>query len=180
MDKEQFKDFVKLLKAVYTSEKFLPDAPAVAVWYSMLSDIPYNVAILSAKKYISTEKFPPTIADIRKIASEITDTETALWADAWREVISAIRRYGSYEPHKALKSMRDLTKQVVESIGYLDICNANNDEISVIRGQFRMAYEALVRQKQEEKALPQSIKKELYKIMQAELEKPRDRNLLGG
>ena len=40
MSFEEFKKLVKGMKAVYTSQSFLPDAESVKIWYQLLKDIP--------------------------------------------------------------------------------------------------------------------------------------------
>lgn len=66
MTKEEFKILCKIMKAVYTQSTFLQDADAFKVWYELLEDLDYTVAQVAILKYILTNKFPPTVADIRK------------------------------------------------------------------------------------------------------------------
>ena len=40
-----------------------------------------------------TNKFPPTIADIREYAVSVQTGEKRLWSDGWEEVLKAIRRF---------------------------------------------------------------------------------------
>ncbi len=68
MTKEEFKILCKIMKAVYPQPTFLPDAYAFKVWYELLEDLDYTVAQAAIEKYILTNKFPPTIADIREYA----------------------------------------------------------------------------------------------------------------
>lgn len=69
MTREEFKTLVKGMKAVYAQPTFIPDQDAFNVWFELLKDIPYQQANVAIQKYMLTEKFPPTIADIREKAS---------------------------------------------------------------------------------------------------------------
>jgi hypothetical protein len=90
--RNEFKVLVKAMKAVYANDTFIPDQDAFNVWYELLKDLPYEVANLSVQKYMVTERFPPTIADIRKHANEIVSDETDELneAAAWGLVYKAI------------------------------------------------------------------------------------------
>ena len=66
MTREEFKTLVKGMKAVYAQPTFIPDQDAFNVWFELLKDIPYQQANVAIQKYMLTEKFPPTIADIRE------------------------------------------------------------------------------------------------------------------
>lgn len=81
MEREQFKVLVKAMKAVYAQPTFIPDQDAFNVWFALLGDLPYKQAELAVQKHMATEKFPPTIADIREKAEQITsvkETERAI------------------------------------------------------------------------------------------------------
>ena len=71
MTREEFAVLVKAMKAVYSSENFIADKDAFNVWYGLLQDLPYEQANLAIQKYMTSERFPPTIADIRTKATEI-------------------------------------------------------------------------------------------------------------
>lgn len=88
MEREQFKVLVKAMKAVYAQPTFIPDQDAFNVWFALLGDLPYKQAELAVQKHMATEKFPPTIADIREKAEQITSvketemSELEAWAIA--------------------------------------------------------------------------------------------------
>lgn len=104
MTRDQFKEIVAGLKAVFADPKFIADKTAFDVWYSLLHDIPYEVASAAAQKYMQTQKFPPTIADIREIAAEITHEEEMSELEAWSLVYKAIcnSNYGAEEEFNKL------------------------------------------------------------------------------
>jgi len=76
--------------------------------------------------------------------------------DAWAEVLRAIRNFGSYRETEALESLNPLTRKAVNAIRYKDLCLSEN--IDVIRGQFRMAYETLEKRETMDAKTPQALK----------------------
>lgn len=151
MTRDEFKTFAAAMKTFFPREQLLPNAAAMELWYRELSDIPYTVAEAALRKYVSTNKFSPTIADIREQATAVTQGEKPLWSDGWNQVLVAIRKYGSYNPAAALASMDDLTRQVVKRLGYMDLCLSEN--VMADRANFRMIFEQLADRQQKEKQL---------------------------
>ena len=98
MEREQFKVLVKAMKAVYAQPTFIPDQDAFNVWFALLGDLPYKQAELAVQKHMATEKFPPTIADIREKAEQITSVKETEMSEleAWAIVRKAIGRSNYY------------------------------------------------------------------------------------
>lgn len=98
MEREQFKVLVKAMKAVYAQPTFIPDQDAFNVWFALLRDLPYKQAELAVQKHMATEKFPPTIADIREKAEQITSVKETEMSEleAWAIVRKAIGRSNYY------------------------------------------------------------------------------------
>ena len=96
MEREEFKILVKAMKAVYEQPTFIPDKDAFDVWYGLLQDLPYEQANLAIQKYMTSERFPPTIADIRTKATEIIAPaeESMSELQAWALVQRALRNSG--------------------------------------------------------------------------------------
>ena len=70
MNKQEFSILAKAMRSAYQRNNFLNDSGSMSVWYEMLKDIPYNLASRAVMKHIKTDKFPPTIADVRNGAEE--------------------------------------------------------------------------------------------------------------
>ena len=96
MTREEFKTLVKGMKAVYAQPTFIPDQDAFNVWFELLKDIPYQQANVAIQKYMLTEKFPPTIADIREKATQIVESVDSSMSEleAWSLVRKAVRNSG--------------------------------------------------------------------------------------
>lgn len=163
---DEFKILVKGMKAVYTSPNFLPDADSIKIWYQMLRDLEYRTANVAIQKYMMTNKFPPTIADIRELSTTVQHGELPDWGEGWEQVLQAIRKYGSYRPQEAMDSMDELTRQCVERLGFKNICMSEN--INTDRANFRMIYEQLASRKQKEAVMPVGLLQEVERIRLAQ------------
>lgn len=129
MTYQEFARVAVTLKAVYSSPNFLPDKEAVQVWYELLKDLPYSVASEAVRRYVMTEKFPPTPAGIRERVADMVEDHDMSELEAWDRAYRAIKRgiYHSEEEFEALppavqeavgspKSLRDWAKMSSESI----------------------------------------------------------------
>ena len=115
----------------------------------MLSDIPPQILEVAVKKLIMTNKFLPSIAEIRETAYGIKDTVSGTAApdesEAWGEVIKAIQSVGYYGKPKF---SHEAITAAVNNIGWQDICTTPSDGTNTLRSQFRRAYQlAAERQK---------------------------------
>ena len=162
MDKKEFSLFASALRTYYPREKLLPNEPAMQLWYNQLKDIPYNVAEATLNKWVATEKWSPSIADIRKTASEMVNGVPDDWGKGWEKVEKAIRHYGQYREAEALAEMDDLTRQTVERLGFKNICISEN--IIADRANFRTIYEQLAQRKETENQIPESLKALINKM----------------
>lgn len=155
MDKREFGLFASALRTYYPKEKILPNEQAMELWYRQLEDIPYQIAELTLNKWVGTNKWSPSIADIREMATSVKCGDKALWSDGWEEVLRAIRMYGSYREAEALQSMTELTRKAVKRLGFRNICMSEN--IAADRANFRMIFEQLADRDYTEKQLPVNL-----------------------
>lgn len=158
MNFDEFKRLVKGMKAVYTSQSFLPDAESVKIWYQLLKDMPYEIANVSIQKHMATNKFPPTVAEIRSGAAEITD-KSHDWSDGWESFRKAVGRFGYYRREEAFASMDEITRKVVKRLGWKELCMSEN--IMQDRANFRMVYEQEQNRAVERAMLPEGLRKQM-------------------
>lgn len=156
---EQFKVLVKGLKSAYTQPTFLPDGASIKVWYAFLKDIPYDVLEQGIYRYILTNKFPPSIADIREVCT--TDTSLPDWSEAWEQAQRVIKRYGYYREREALEQLDEQTRKCVRRLGYKNLCMSENSVAD--RANFRTIYEA-EQKRQKERAVISVVGKNLNRI----------------
>lgn len=152
MQFEEWKILVKGLKSVYTSERFLPDAESIKIWFQMLQDLSYKQLNVAIQKYMLTNKFPPTIADIREISANVVNGDLPDWGEGWEQVLKAIRRYGMYRIDEAMETFDPITKRCVERLGFRNICLS--EDISIDRANFRMIYEQLAEREKKDAQIP--------------------------
>ena len=126
------------------------------LWFNQLNDIPYDVAEVTLNKWVATNKWSPSIADIREQATDITQGAGKDWGDAWQDVLRAIRLYGSYEELKALESLDETTRKVVKRLGFRNLCFS--EDIQVDRANFRMIYEQQLQRDRQDAQLPPRLK----------------------
>lgn len=163
MSFEDFKILAKGMKAIWPSERFLPDGDSVKIWYQLLKDLSYEVANAAIQKYALTNKFPPTIADLREQVVQMMDYElTADWAAGWAQVTRAIGEYGMWNPDAAIESMDAITRECVKRLGWKELCMSENPTAD--RANFRMIYERVQRKKAEAAALPAGLKKDMLQL----------------
>ena len=151
MRKEEFAKFAMALKTYYPKEGLLPNQQAMELWYRQLEDIPYQLAEIALNKWVATNKWSPTIADIRESAAAVSHGEKPLWSDGWNQVLLAIKKYGSYNPAAALASMDEITADTVRRLGYGELCRSEN--ITADRANFRMIFEQLADRQQTQKQM---------------------------
>lgn len=125
------------------------DDARMRLYVEMLSDIPPQILEAAVKKLIMTNKFLPSIAEIRETAYGIKGTISGTAApdesEAWGEVIKTIRSVGYYGKPKF---SHEAITAAVNNIGWQDICMTTYDGMNTLRAQFRRAYQlAAQRQK---------------------------------
>lgn len=160
MTVSEFQLFAVALKTYFPKDNLFPNKQAVDMWYSMLNDIDYKIAELFLKKWVSENKWSPSIADIRAGSVNISDGEIEDWGNGWEQVEKAIRYYGMYREDEALNSMDDLTRSVVRRLGFKNMCTSEN--LQVDRANFRMLYEQLA----EKKKNTRTLQPNLYDLIQ--------------
>lgn len=162
MNKHEFAIFTDALRTYYPREALLPNPQAMELWFRELNDIPFPVAEAALRKWVSTNKWSPSIAEIREAAANIQNGDIPDWGDGWEQVCKAIRKYGFYEPKKALESLDPLTRQVVERLGFRNICLSENPTAE--RANFRQCYEILAKREQTRQQLALPLQEAIKQI----------------
>ena len=156
MNNKEFSVFANLLRTAYPKEKILPNREAVELWYRLLADIPYQAADLFLQRWVATHPFSPAISEIREGVASLSGRSVPDWGMGWREVLTAVSRYGYMNEPKALESLSPVTRAAVERLGWKNICLS--DEEGMIRAGFRQCFEAAARRAREEIQLPARLR----------------------
>lgn len=155
MDKKQFATLAIGIKSAYPASKILEENASMDFWYTMLQDIPYEIADNAILEHICTNVYPPNIAEIRKLCVERSQPPVLSFDEAWGIVQSALTTYGRENPNKAFSIMDDLTLSVVKNLGWNRLCQSEN--MAADRANFREAYEAKAKQIQNRNQLPEFV-----------------------
>lgn len=157
---EEFQALAKGMKAVYGAQNFLPDAESVKVYFSLLLDLDYSAASAAIQRHMLTNKFPPTIADIREQCAEIADTGKMDWLEGWNAIQRVRGRYGYNRPSEAIEALRDIdekTARVAEMLGWQALCLSENPTAD--RANFRQCFERMQQRETETMKLPEAFSK---------------------
>lgn len=161
MTRDEFKILVKAMKAVYSSENFIADKDAFDVWYELLKDLSYEQANLAIQKYMATEKFPPTIADIRTKATEIIvpAEESMSELQAWALVYRAIENSG-YHSEEEFEKLPEACKIAVGTPANLKewALMELNQVVTVEQSHFIRNYRTALQRMKEDAKLPEKMK----------------------
>lgn len=162
MTKAEFSTWSMALKTFYPREPLLPNNQAMELWFRELQDIPFQVAEAALRKWVQTNKWSPSIADIRAMAASVALKEIPDWGDAWEAACKAIRRFGSYNQKEAMDSLDPLCRKAVERLGFINLCRSEN--VAADRANFRMVYETLAKREQTEQQVALPLKETIGRL----------------
>lgn len=130
MTKKELAQVLAVLSAAYPRWEITEELPVV--YYDLLGDLDISVLRQAAKEWAMTEKWPPTIADLRHKAAQICGYLAPSGGQAWSEIISSINSgvYDSWS-HPAIA-------KAVRTFGLSEI--RFSDNLSVTRAQFLKMY----------------------------------------
>lgn len=151
------------MKTTYHKEKdLMPNQEAMEIWYKHLCDIPFPVAEAALHKWTQTNKWSPSIAELREVAATVSNGEIPEWGEGWEKVLKAIRTHGMYNIGAAMASLDPMTRQAVERVGFREICMSEN--ISVERANFRMVYENLAEREKTRQQVALPLQKAIERL----------------
>ena len=183
MTKQEFATLVVAMQAMY-GEDFIGTEKALDVWYALLHDLDYQILSKALQQYMLTNKFKPTVAELREIYAELVSPVITDWSEGWKKVSRAIGHYGMYQEKVAMESFDEVTREVVKRLWFQNICLSEN--IVADRARFAEIYQAIQRRKITEvnvgSALPnlremvQNRLAELVQKGQNSIEQEKDKN----
>ncbi len=144
MTKQEFATLVVAMQAMY-GEDFIGTEQALDVWYALLHDLDYQILSKTLQQYMLTNKFKPTVAELREIYADLVSPVLSDWSEGWEKVSKAIGHYGMYQEAAAMESFDEVTREVVKRLGFQNICLSEN--IVADRARFAEIYQAIQRRK---------------------------------
>lgn len=156
MNREEFTKMMVFLTAAIERK---PSKETIEVYFEMLQDMPYELALAAAKKVIGEEEYPvlPTVGKIRKAAMALCNMDRVTAPEAWGLVLKAIRSHGFYGEAEAMAELPAEVRTVVKQMGWSEICHS--DKPDVLRAQFMRMYETKEAKQKEVDMLPADVKK---------------------
>lgn len=163
MTREEIVKLLAVLKANYSGAlKDMTRQEAegkINLWITMFADTDKEIMNLAIQKMIATSKYFPTVAEVRETIAEISTGYIIDGGEAWGEVIAAIRNYGQYRETKALESMSEMTRTVVQRMGWHNLCMSEDMEID--RAHFLKIYQAEEKRQKQKNSLPLEIQQKI-------------------
>ena len=144
VSKQEFATLVLAMQAMYGDE-FIGTEKAMDVWFALLHDLDYQILSKALQKHMLTNKFKPTVAELREIYADLICPVVSDWSEGWEKVSRAIGHYGMYRAEEALASFDDVTRETVKRLGFQNICLSEN--IVADRARFAEIYQAIQQRK---------------------------------
>ena len=79
MTKEEFSKIAAAIRTFYPNQNILPNIESVSLWYIQLCDIDYETMTAAVYEWVATNKWAPTIADLRESSRRITMGDIPDW-----------------------------------------------------------------------------------------------------
>lgn len=146
-----------LISAYPSWEKELSEdklADTLTIYERLLQDIPGEALEAAALQLIAECKFFPTVAELRAKALSLLGPRSPSPMEAWGEVKMAFSRYGRYQ---APKFENPITAKVVQSMGWLSLCDSENEASD--RARFIQAYEVLCQRERKDALLLPEVRR---------------------
>lgn len=158
---QDFRTIVRALSAAYPRDNFIPDEYSFNLWYTRLQDIPYLTLKRAADNYIMTNRYAPTIADMRTYAQDMDVAFDMLAAQAWDQLLRALRMSYAPESEQVWNDLPEITKQCVG--GYATFRTWGNTDTasleSVQRPMFVKRFEVYQSRERKELSVPEGLRK---------------------
>lgn len=154
-------------EAVYAQPTFVPDQDAFNVWFALLGDLPYKQAELAVQKHMATEKFPPTIADIREKTEQITSVKETEMSEleAWAIVRKAIGR-SNYYAEEEFEKLPEACKIAVGNPSNLrEWAMMDSDQVGTVeQSHFVRNYRMAVQRIKEDRRIPEKVRMAIVEV----------------
>ncbi|GMQ61183.1 replicative helicase loader/inhibitor [Vallitalea maricola] len=127
MDKPEFKKIIAGISAFYSTFKLT--TKQLDAWYENVKDLDYRLVSIGLNKYIQTQSFPPTVADIRKMVC-LNELQTA--DELVAIMYDAVNKFGMYRSGEGLEYIRkhsDTAYKIVKNYGYRNLCIHNPEYV---------------------------------------------------
>ena len=126
MTKQEFATLVVAMQAMY-GEDFIGTEQELDVWYALLHDLDYQILSKALQQYMLTNKFKPTVAEMREIYAELVSPVISDWSEGWEKVNRAIGHYGMYQ-EEAVRKYRCGSGKICRNLPSYSTAEKNGSE----------------------------------------------------
>ena len=175
MTAKEFGFLADAIKTYFPRDNVLPTENAMRLWYEELKDIPYQLAHLALQKYVCTNKFAPTIADIREQVAELNNqneeelNETAAWSIAWKAICNS-----GHHAEEEFAKLPPVIQRTVHSPAQLRewalLENIDGKTITVLQSDFQRAFRVEQQRERERSKLSPGVLKLMRPINNPKIE----------
>ena len=169
MTRDETKVILATIATVYP-RNLMPDVTelTINVWFQLLQDLPYSAASAAVAGWLTTNHYPPTIADIRELLTRSSQTETP--EQNWSRLLDALHRYGHTMLEEARTTLGDAWPGDTDWQYY---CQMQESDLPNEKARYlRMVTNKQQRDKTRAQ-MPANVVKLLDGIGQARLEEPK-------
>ncbi|MDD4111340.1 MAG: replicative helicase loader/inhibitor [Clostridia bacterium] len=136
----------------------------IELWAKMFADDDNYITTKAVEKLIQTNKFAPTIADIREKMQEMTTVNSLDEGDAWKILLKAISKSG-YSDYKLWQELPEPIKSITSARQIHDWGQMESEDVNtVVQSNFLRAYRIKMQEKKEWEMLSESAKEAQKKI----------------
>lgn len=172
MTQKEFTALALKMKVCYPKEPLFQSEEAFAIWHDMLKDIPAPVAASALDKWTATNKWSPTIADLREICAKIQHGEQEDWSAAWDKVIKLIHKYGYMREGKIMAELDPVTRECVEILCLQSIAASEEKDNAFRRKEFKELYETRTSRIDTDHRIPAALHQRIESLRLPTEEKP--------
>lgn len=138
MEPIQAEKMLELLAAAYPDRADKISGATMEIYLRCLHDLPFEALQIALLNHITSNKWFPTVAELRQLALEAMPGGRAPTAlEAWGEVTKLIVGVGSYKPQP--KFSHPAIDKAVSAMGWIEICRSENQVAD--RAHFLRMYE---------------------------------------
>ena len=163
MTKIEFSQIALAMQTYYPKENLFQTDESIVLWYNILKDIEYPVMSMALDKWAVTNKWSPTISELREFCLQITVGNLPDWGEAYESVMKAISNYGYQRETEALASLDELTRKVVKRLGFKTLCLSPITNKVQDRANFRDLYIQLASEEREKMKMPETLNNRIEK-----------------
>lgn len=142
---------VDVIALLFTAYGKADDINRQAVYATALANTPPKVLLQACNVLIADNTFLPSIAEIVKAARTITADPNKMpvpWPDAWAEIQKQV--HDAFVYRKPVFSRPEIEKAAMR-FGWLNLCEAQVEDMPTIHAQVRRIYEDICNRAEEQR-----------------------------